>query len=184
MRNRIRVVAGFAAGTAIAALLAGPAMTARAAEAWTAPNAAAADDTTITPPDLVARTPRGELHNPYKDSDATIVADGGRLFLGYGCNACHGDAGEGGMCPSLTDDLWIYGGDDDTLFRLVADGTDVLQRHGYARHGKVNVVGAMPPFGGIVGTSADLWKILAFIRSKYRGDPGYKFGASPPPPGG
>jgi hypothetical protein len=83
------------------------------------------------------------------------------------------------MCPPLTNDTWVYGGDDDTLFRLVALGSDELRQQGYTRIGRENVVGPMPPFGAIIKSADDLWKILAFVRSKYNGDPAYKFGAPP-----
>jgi mono/diheme cytochrome c family protein len=83
------------------------------------------------------------------------------------------------MCPPLTNDTWVYGGDDDTLFRLVTLGTDELQKQGYMREGRENVVGPMPPFGAIIKNADDLWKILAFVRSKYSGDPAYKFGTPP-----
>ncbi len=46
------------------------------------------------------------------------------------------------MCPPLTNDTWVYGGDDDTLFRLVVLGSDELQKAGYTRKGRENVVGA------------------------------------------
>jgi hypothetical protein len=42
-------------------------------------------------------------------------------------------------------------------------------------------VGPMPPMGPIIKNSDDLWKILAFVRSRYDGDPAYKFGAPPTP---
>jgi hypothetical protein len=71
----------------------------------------------------------------------------------------------------------VYGGDDDTLFRLVTLGSDELQKAGYTRTGRENVVGPMPPFGAIVKSSDDLFKIIAFIRSHYDGDPAYKYGA-------
>ena len=71
------------------------------------------------------------------------------------------------------------GGDDDTLFRLVTLGSDELQKDGYSRIGSENVVGPMPPMGAIIKSSDDLWKILTFVRSKYHGDPAYKFGAPP-----
>ena len=41
--------------------------------------------------------------------------------------------------------------------------------------------GPMPPFGAIIKNADDLWKILAFVRSHYDGDPAYKFGAPPRP---
>jgi hypothetical protein len=61
--------------------------------------------------------------------------------------------------------VWIYGKDGDTLFRLIALGTVDLQKEGYTRKGSENVVGPMPPFGGIVKSTDDLWKIIAWIRS-------------------
>jgi mono/diheme cytochrome c family protein len=142
---------------------------------------ATVDYTAIKPADLVAKTPKGQLKNPYKDTQADIVAQGEHLFLSYGCNGCHGGGGGGGMCPPLTNDTWVYGGDDDTIFRLVALGSDELQKAGYTRKGRENVVGPMPPFGAIVKSSDDLWKIFAFVRSKYsaNADPLYKFGAPP-----
>ena len=69
------------------------------------------------------------------------------------------------MCPPLTNDTWVYGPDDDTLFRLVALGSDGLTKEGYHRVKQEVVVGPMPPFGGIIKTSDDLWRIIAFIRS-------------------
>jgi hypothetical protein len=80
------------------------------------------------------------------------------------------------MCPALTNDIWVYGGDDDTLFRLVAYGSETLQSKGYARKSQENVVGAMPPMGQIVKTDDDLWRILAFVRANYHGAPECKLG--------
>jgi len=144
-----------------------------------ADDAQAAVDTKISPLDLVKNTPQGKLTNPYKDTEADIVAQGGQFLLSYSCSGCHGGGGGGGMCPPLTNDIWVYGGDDDTLFRLVALGSDELQKQGYMRKGRENVVGPMPPFGAIIKNADDLWKMLAFVRSKYSGDPAYKFGTPP-----
>jgi mono/diheme cytochrome c family protein len=138
--------------------------------------AAAVDYTKISPPDLVKKAPKGSLTNPYKDTQADIVAEGAKLIQQYSCSGCHGGGAGGGICPPLTNDIWVYGGDDDTLFRLVTLGSDELQKQGYSRKGRENVVGPMPPFGDIFKNSDDLWKIFAFVRSKYSGDPAYKFG--------
>lgn len=134
---------------------------------------------TMTPIDRVNATKQGELKNPYKDTDADIVAQGQKIFMHSGCNGCHGGTGGGGMCPPLTNDTWVYGGDDDTLFRLVTLGSDELQKRGYSRKGHENVVGPMPPHGSIVKTDDDLWKIITFIRANYHGDPKNKFGSPP-----
>ena len=138
-----------------------------------------------TPTALVESTPKGKLKNPYTDDNAAIVAAGKDVYFHSGCNGCHGGGGGGGMCPPLTNDTWVYGGDDDTLFRLVTLGSDALQAKGYMRVGMEHVVGPMPPMGAIVPTADDLWKIITFIRSKYTGSPGAKFGSPPeaPPPG-
>ena len=45
--------------------------------------------------------------------------------------------------------------DDDTLFRLIALGSDELQKQGYVRKGSENVVGPMPPMGTVVKNPDD-----------------------------
>jgi mono/diheme cytochrome c family protein len=146
-------------------------------EAWADRQPAPVDFTKISSIDLVNRTPKGELHNPYKDTQANIVAQGETLFRSYPCSGCHGGGAGGGMCPPLTKAAWIYVGDDDTLFRLITLGSDELQKKGYTRMGLAPVVGPMPPMGSIIKDSDDLWKLLAFIRSRYNDDPAYKYGA-------
>jgi mono/diheme cytochrome c family protein len=161
----------------VIAVLAGAAALCILERVWADGPAAAVDYTKISAIDLVKKNaPKGSLANPYKDTQAGIVAEGGKLLLQYSCSGCHGGGGGGGICPPLTNDTWVYGGDDDTLFRLVTLGSDELQKQGYMRKGRENVVGPMPPFGPIFKNSDDLWKILAFVRSKYSGDPAYKFG--------
>jgi mono/diheme cytochrome c family protein len=131
---------------------------------------------TMTPVEQADATPKGQLKNPYSDSDAAVVESGKKLYFSSGCNGCHGGNGGGGMCPPLTNDVWVYGGDDDTLFRLVAYGSQILQEKGYTRKGMENVVGPMPQMGQVVKTDDDLWRILAFVRSNYHGAPECKFG--------
>lgn len=123
-----------------------------------------ADDTT-PPLDLIKATPKGGLHNPYKDKIAEIAEPGHKKYMSAGCNGCHGGGGGGGMCPPLTNDTWVYGPDDDTLFRLIAEGSDGLKANGYHRVKQEVVVGPMPPFGGIIKTSDDLWRVITWIRS-------------------
>lgn len=143
--------------------------------------AAKTDYTKISPLDLVKKVPKGKLVNPYKDTQADIVAQGSQFFQSYSCSGCHGGGGGGGICPPLINGVWIYGGSDDTLFRLVTLGSDELQKQGYTRKGLENVVAPMPSFGATIKSADDLWKILAFVRSKYDGDPGYKYGNPPNP---
>src|ERR1700736_2956309 len=93
------------------------------------------DYTKILPADLVKDSPKGKLTNPYKDTQADAVAEGGKFMLSYSCSG-----GDGGMCPAVTNDIWVYGGDDDTLFRLITLGSDELQKLGYVRKGRENVI--------------------------------------------
>jgi mono/diheme cytochrome c family protein len=119
-----------------------------------------------TPPlELVASTPKGELKNPYNTNIAAIAEEGHHRYLSAGCNGCHGGGGGGGICPPLTNDTWVYGADDDTLFRLIALGSDGLTKAGYSRVKHEVVTGPMPAFGSVIKTSDDLWRIIAFIRS-------------------
>jgi mono/diheme cytochrome c family protein len=101
--------------------------------AATPKTAAAAPATAIKPVQRADSTPQGKLKNPYSDSDKAIVDSGAKLFSGASCGGCHGGTGGGGICPPLANGVWIYGGDDDTLFRLVTYGTETLQSKGYSR---------------------------------------------------
>src|SRR5499426_90622 len=130
----------------------------------------AASAETMTPLDRVASTPKGELKSPYADI-AAVAEQGRQIYRSHDCNGCHGGGGGGGMAAPLTNQVWIYGDDDDTLFRLIALGTgslspgDAFQKQGFVRKGSENVVGPMPPFGEIIKTDAEIWKIIAWIRS-------------------
>jgi mono/diheme cytochrome c family protein len=127
----------------------------------------------LTPLGRVENAPKGTLKNPYTDNKQAIEAGRG-LFFGYGCNGCHGGTGGGGMGPPINNEVWIYGSDDDTLFRLITLGSDELQKRGYFRQGMEAVVAPMPPVGQLVKSDGDLWKIIAFVRSVYTGDPSRK----------
>jgi mono/diheme cytochrome c family protein len=140
--------------------------------------AAAAPGSTMTPVQRADSTPKGQLKNPYSDGDAAAVADGAKFWQSYACSGCHGGTGGGGMCPPVTNDIWVYGGDDDTLFRLISYGSQALREKGYTRKGQENVVGDMPAMGPVVKTDDELWRILAFVRSNYHGSPSCKFGCT------
>jgi mono/diheme cytochrome c family protein len=107
---------------------------AQAPAATAAPKtAAAAPSTAIKPVQRADSTPQGKLKNPYSAGDKAIADSGAKLYASAGCNGCHGGTGGGGICPPLADGVWIYGGDDDTLFRLVTYGSQTLQSKGYSR---------------------------------------------------
>lgn len=92
--------------------------------------------------------------NPYT-GDPDAIAQGKALWRDTGCYSCHGGVGEGGVGPNLIDDEWVYKPTDKTLFKTIAKG----------RKGT-----------NMVGWSKDLnddqiWKVIAYIRSLYEGDP-------------
>lgn len=127
----------------------------------------------------VESSEKGSLKNPYSDDDADIVEEGRKLYLQASCNGCHGGGGGGGMCPPLSNETWVYGGDDDTLFRLITLGSQDLQAKGYMRRGMENVNFPMIPQGQILKTDDNIWKVITFIRSNYRGVPEKKYGDQP-----
>ena len=63
---------------------------------WAGGEAANVDYTKVSPADLVKSTPKGQLVNPYKDTQADVVAEGGKLLLSYSCSGCHGGGGRRG----------------------------------------------------------------------------------------
>lgn len=126
------------------------------------------------PLEVVAQAPKGSLHNPY-DGNQQMTDAGHKLFFSYSCNGCHGGNGGGGICPPLIDGVWIYGGDDDTLFRLISLGSDKLQAAGYPRVAQENVVAPMPSMGPLIKSDDELWKIIAFVRSAYTGPPEHRY---------
>jgi cytochrome c oxidase cbb3-type subunit 3 len=57
-------------------------------------------------------------------ADAALAAAGATHFQTY-CMACHGADGKGMHAvgaPNLTDEVWLYGGDADTIRETVVGG--------------------------------------------------------------
>lgn len=46
----------------------------------------------------------------------------GKSKFGELCAACHGDAGQGGIGPNLTDQYWLHGGDIKSVFTTIKYG--------------------------------------------------------------
>ena len=93
--------------------------------------------------------------NPYTGQEQAI-REGRALYLQHGCSGCHGVGGGGGMGPALLDDEWKFGSDDETLFRLIKG--EIPEQ-------------TMPAVFGQELQDDEIWKILAYVRSLYRGDP-------------
>lgn len=92
--------------------------------------------------------------NPYTGNPEAIQ-EGRTLFIQLGCSACHGVMGGGGMGRPLTGEDWKFGSSDETLFKVIKG--DIPES-------------TMPKvWSGL--ESDQVWKIIAYIRSLYRGDP-------------
>ncbi len=92
--------------------------------------------------------------NPFT-GNADMAAEGRTLYFEVGCQGCHGGGGGGGMATSVIDDIWTFGSDDEVLFRLI----------------KGEIPDQTMPTVYNVLEDDEVWKILAFIRSVYAGDP-------------
>ncbi len=83
-----------------------------------------------------------------QEHDATLAEAGTELFMDN-CAACHGDNGMGNRdlgAPNLTDAIWLYGGDMESLEETVR----------YARFG------VMPPWGSRL-TEAEVKAVTAYV---------------------
>ena len=79
---------------------------------------------------------------------------------------CHGLLGGGGMGKPILDDTWVFGSDDETLFKLV----------------KGEIPQQTMPKSEVDLTDEQVWKMLAYVRSLYKGDPGLiNWGSKPSP---
>lgn len=61
------------------------------------------------------------------ENNVAIVEDDNKLALGEAvylanCAACHGQKGEGGIGPNMTDKYWIHGGHINDLFKTIKYG--------------------------------------------------------------
>ena len=92
--------------------------------------------------------------NPYT-GDLVAIEEGQRLWAKAGCYSCHGETAEGAVGPDLTDDDWRYRPTDATLFKAIAVGRPGTN---------------MVAWGGQLDPD-EIWKIIAYLRSIYSGDP-------------
>jgi mono/diheme cytochrome c family protein len=93
--------------------------------------------------------------NPFAGSPAAIE-EGRKLYDANGCAACHGLKGGGGMGKAILDDTWAFGSDDETLFRLM----------------KGQIPQQTMPKTWATLPDDQIWKMIAHVRTLYKGDPG------------
>ncbi len=54
-------------------------------------------------------------------TDEQALANGAAIFKNN-CAACHGQLGEGGIGPNMTDEYWVHGGDIKSIFKTIKYG--------------------------------------------------------------
>lgn len=54
-------------------------------------------------------------------ADASMIDAGAKIYT-TNCVACHGDKGQGGVGPNLTDKFWLHGGDIKSVFKTIKYG--------------------------------------------------------------
>jgi len=91
--------------------------------------------------------------NPLEINEENI-AKGKKQWRKAGCYSCHGGNAEGGVGPSLQDDVWVYKPTDKMLFKTISKG----------RSGTV-MVGWDSEL-----SQTEIWEVIVFIRSLYNGD--------------
>lgn len=94
------------------------------------------------------------------------VVEGRKLYLTYGCVGCHGVGGGGGMGKPILDDEWIFGSDDETLFKLIRG--DIPKQ-------------TMPSAIGKALTDEQVRQVIVYVRFIYQGDREKINWAIPPP---
>jgi cytochrome c(L) len=93
-----------------------------------------------------------DVANPFEGDPAAI--EEGRELFSRRCSFCHGTGGGGAKGPDLTSGKWKYGGRNTDVFATIAAGRPLTQMGGFATS----------------MTTDEIWKVIAFIRSQYRGD--------------
>src|SRR5919197_2898104 len=93
-----------------------------------------------------------DVKNPFEGDPAAI--EEGRELFSRRCSFCHGTGGGGAKGPDLTSGKWKYGGRNTDLFATIAAGRPMTQMGSFATS----------------MTTDEIWKVIAFIRSQYRGD--------------
>lgn len=70
---------------------------------------------------------QSKMANTIDEKTVKLLTDGktiaaGKDIFNSKCAACHGQAGEGGVGPNLTDEYWLHGGTVNDIFKTVKYG--------------------------------------------------------------
>jgi len=100
------------------------------------------------------QSPAAKNVNPFT-GNAEAIKEGRALYLKHNCSGCHGVGGGGGMAMPLIDETWKFGSSDEVLFKLI----------------KGEIPESTMPKTWNSLEPDEVWKIVAYVRSLYAGDP-------------
>lgn len=108
-----------------------------------------------------------QLKNPDAGNPQALM-EGKKLFNSLNCAGCHAPGGGGGMGPSLSDKVWIYGGSPGDIYLSIL-------------HGRPN---GMPQWGTVLPPQA-IWALVTYVQTLSQPNPQFepttKPGAQPAP---
>ena len=87
-------------------------------------------------------------------TDASDIERGQTIYVGN-CAVCHGQAGEGGVGPNLTDEYWLHGGSVSDLYKTI--------KYGVTEKGMIAWEGTLKP--------TDIQQVSSFILSLQGSNP-------------
>ncbi|UIJ71014.1 cytochrome c [Aurantimonas sp. HBX-1] len=99
--------------------------------------------TTLYPGDVKVDVP---IVNPMDDPAA--VQRGMQYYNQFNCVGCHAPNGAGGMGPSLSNHVWIYGSEPENIYLSILQGRPA----------------GMPVWGGMLPDQV-IWDLVAYIKS-------------------
>ncbi len=87
-------------------------------------------------------------------TDASDIERGKIIYAGN-CAVCHGQAGEGGVGPNLTDEFWLHGGSSSSIFKTI--------KYGVTEKGMIAWEGTLKP--------TDIQQVSSYINSLLGSNP-------------
>lgn len=100
--------------------------------------------------------PIAQMKNPYAGNRQAWM-EGKKLFNAMNCAGCHAPGGGGGMGPSLSDKVWIYGNSPGQIYLSIL-------------HGRPN---GMPQWGTVLPPQA-IWSLVTYVETLSQPNPEFE----------
>jgi cytochrome c oxidase cbb3-type subunit 3 len=100
---------------------------------------------------------RSAIKNPAQ-GDPQATNRGMQYFINFNCNGCHADNGGGGMGPSLSNNIFVYGAEPENIYLSIYQGRP----------------NGMPAWGAVLPDSV-IWDLDTYI-GKISNEPSHQWG--------